>query len=109
MGFEEGVPYPDSDADDEYERSMGDASLVGDSEASPADSDPSTTAEPTPTTYAHRSAAAAAAASRFPSTIITDWSSDECAGFVSGIGLPQYADRFTGSSTCRRALFAPPS
>lgn len=94
MSFDGGTAYAESDADDEYERSMGDHSPVGDSEASPIDSELSTSAEHTPTTYAHRSSA-----DRLPETIITEWNADECADFISTIGLPQYADAFVGTLT----------
>lgn len=93
MSFDGGTAYAESDADDEYERSMGDHSPVGDSEASPIDSELSTSAEHTPTTYGHRSSA-----DRLPETIITEWNADECADFISTIGLPQYADSFVGTS-----------
>lgn len=91
MSFDGGTAYAESDADDEYERSMGDVSPVGDSEHSPIDSDMSTSAEHTPTTYGHRSSA-----DRLPETIITEWTADECADFIGGIGLGQYAHRFLG-------------
>lgn len=92
-GFGAGTAYAESDADDEYERSIiGGHSPVGDSEASPIDSEMSgTSAEHTPTTYGHRESA-----DRLPETIITEWTADECADFIGSIGLPQYADRFIG-------------
>lgn len=93
MSFDGGTAYAESDADDEYERSIGDRSPVGDSEASPIDSEPSTSAEHTPTTYAHRGGA-----DRLPETLITDWTADECADFIGSVGLPQYANRFVGAS-----------
>ncbi len=91
MAFEGGTAYAESDADDEYERSMGDHSPVGDSEASPIDSEISTSTEHTPTTYGRHSSA-----DRLPETIISEWTADECADFISNIGLSQYADRFIG-------------
>lgn len=96
MSFDGGTAYAESDADDEYERSIGDRSPVGDSEASPIDSELSTSAEHTPTTYGHRSSA-----DRLPETIITEWTADECADFISTIGLSQYADRFVGALDTR--------
>jgi hypothetical protein len=93
MSFDGGTAYAESDADDEYERSMGDASPVGDSETSPIDSELSTSAEHTPTSYAHRSSA-----DRLPETIITEWTAEECADFIGSIGLQQYTDRFLGAS-----------
>ncbi len=91
MAFEGGTAYAESDADDEYERSMGGHSPVGDSEASPIDSEISTSTEHTPTTYGRHSSA-----DRLPETIISEWTVDECADFISNIGLSQYADRFIG-------------
>lgn len=101
MAFDGGTAYAESDADDEYERSMhGDHSPVGpDSEASPIDSELSTTttsAEHTPTTYGH-SRGGGSSADRLPETIITEWTAEECADFIGSIGLQQYADRFIGA------------
>lgn len=93
MSFDGGTAYAESDADDEYERSTGDRSPMGDLEASPIDSEPSTSTEHTPTTYAHRGSA-----DRLPETLITDWTADECAYFIGSVGLHQYADRFVGAS-----------
>ncbi|KAG9252619.1 uncharacterized protein F5Z01DRAFT_220557 [Emericellopsis atlantica] len=100
--------YPESDADDEYERSHhGDHSPVGDSEASPIDSELSsahtTSAEHTPTTYGH---GGRSSADRLPETIITEWTADECADFISSIGLQQYADRFLENDIVGEALVA---
>lgn len=91
MSFEGGTGYAESDADDEYEHHLGDHSPVGDSETSPMGSELSTSAEHTPTTYGHRSSM-----DRLPETIITEWTAEECADFISAIGLPQYADTFLG-------------
>ncbi|KAG8424160.1 hypothetical protein J3458_000986 [Metarhizium acridum] len=101
MSFDGGTAYAESDADDEYERSMGDHSPVADSEASPIESELSTSAEHTPTTYGHRSSA-----DRLPETIITEWNADECADFISTIGLPQYADAFVENEIVGEALVA---
>jgi hypothetical protein len=102
MNFDGGTAYAESDADDEYERSMGDVSPVADSEASPIDSDMSTSAEHTPTTYGHRSSA-----DRLPETIITEWTAEECADFIGSIGLQQYADRFVGTSWTLQSIINP--
>lgn len=93
MNFDSGTAYAESDADDEYERSMHTASpvLATDSEISPTDSDGRSSTEHTPTTYGHRSSA-----DRLPETIITEWSVEECADFIATIGLDQYSDRFIG-------------
>lgn len=96
MSFDGGTAYAESDADDEYERSMGDHSPITNSEHSPIDSELSTSAEHTPTTYGHRSSA-----DRLPETIITEWTVDECADFIGTIGLQQYTDRFIGTSRPR--------
>jgi len=91
MAFESGTAYPESDADDEYERSLHDSSPVLDSEASPTTSDGMSSNEHTPTTYGARSSG-----ERLPETIISEWTADECADFVSGLGLRQYSERFLG-------------
>ncbi|KAG5975605.1 hypothetical protein E4U55_007637 [Claviceps digitariae] len=101
MSFDGGTAYTESDADDEYERSMGAHSPVGDSEASPIDSELSTSTEHTPTTYGQRGIT-----DRILETIITDWNADECADFVTTIGLPQYADRFVKNEIVGEALVA---
>lgn len=92
MAFSSGSAYQaDSDADDEYERSVMTSStqLHTDSEASPTDSDlPS---ENTPTTFANGSND-----HTLPRTIITEWTVDECAQFVAGLGLQQYCDAIIG-------------
>ncbi|EGR50365.1 hypothetical protein MKX07_007669 [Trichoderma sp. CBMAI-0711] len=101
MNFEGGTGYAESDADDEYEHHMGDHSPVGDSETSPMGSELSTSAEHTPTTYGHRSSM-----DRLPETIITEWTAEECADFISAIGLPQYADTFLENDIVGEALVA---
>ena len=81
--------YEDSDADDEYERSVVSPPLATDSETSPTDSEPPST-ENTPTVYGSLSD------DKLPRTIITEWTAEECADYVSGLGLSQYADAFLG-------------
>ena len=98
MSFDGGTAYAESDADDEYERdydrSMNDHSSMGHhEEGSPIDSELSTSAEHTPTTYGHRGST-----DRLAETLITEWTAEECADFISTIGLSQYADRFLGAS-----------
>ncbi|KAF6812618.1 protein kinase regulator ste50 [Colletotrichum musicola] len=100
MNFDSGTAYAESDADDEYERSLGPNSPVANSE-SPIDSELPSSNEHTPTTYAHRSSA-----DRLPETIISEWTADECADFISTIGLPQYADRFVENEIVGEALVA---
>jgi len=93
MAFESCTAYPESDADDEYERSVHDSSpvLATDSEASPTDSEGLSSNEHTPTTYGAHSSG-----DRLPETIITEWTADECADFVGSLGLRQYGDQFLG-------------
>ena len=87
-------PYhADSDADDEYERSvMTSPILPTDDDTSLTDSDPPST-EHTPTTFGHGESDRMS-----PKTIITDWTAVECADYVSSLGLSQYCDRFLGKS-----------
>lgn len=91
MAFaQSGTAYAESDADDEYERSVHDSSPLLDSEASPTDSDGLSSSEHTPTTYGARNSGG------LPETIITEWTADECADFVGTLGLRQYCDQFLG-------------
>lgn len=94
MNFDSGTAYAESDADDEYERSLHTSSpvLATDSEISPTDSDGLSSTEHTPTTYGHRSSA-----DRLPETIISEWTVEECADFIATIGLQQYSDGFIGA------------
>ena len=93
MSFESGTAYPESDADDEYERSVHDSSpvLATDDEASQSESEGLSSNEHTPTTYGKMSSG-----DQLPETIITEWTPDECADFVGSLGLQQYADQFLG-------------
>lgn len=93
MNFDSGTAYAESDADDEYERSVHTSSpvLATDSEISPTDSEGRSSTEHTPTTYGHRNSA-----DRLPETIISEWDADECADFIASIGLEQYSNRFIG-------------
>jgi hypothetical protein len=84
--------HEDSDADDEYERSVTSPQLPTDSEASPTDSDPPS-AEHTPTTYGNFGD------ERLPKGIVTDWTAEDCAEYISGLGLSKYHDVFLGRST----------
>lgn len=94
MNFDSGTAYAESDADDEYERSLHTSSpaLATDSEISPTDSDGLSSTEHTPTTYGHRRSA-----DRLPETIISEWTAEECADFIATIGLQQYSDGFIGA------------
>jgi len=93
MAFPTGTPYhADSDADDEYERSVmtSPTQLHTDSETSPTDSEPASN-EHTPTTFG-----IAPEDQSLPRSIITEWTAEECAQFVAGLGLRQYCDAFLG-------------
>jgi protein STE50 len=93
MAFPSGTAYhADSDADDEYERSVmtSPTALHTDSEASPTDSEPPST-ENTPTTYGN-----GGDDHNLPRTIITEWNAEECAQFISSLGLRQYCDALIG-------------
>ena len=83
--------HADSDADDEYERSvMTSPILATDDDTSPTDSDPPSN-EHTPTTFGHGDTDRLS-----PRTLITEWSADQCADWVSSLGLSQYCDKFLG-------------
>ncbi|KAH7374693.1 SAM domain-containing protein [Plectosphaerella cucumerina] len=101
MDFGSGTAYAESDADDEYERSVAASSPVRDGEASPIDSELPSSNEHTPTTYGHRSSA-----DRLPETIISEWTAEECADFIGTIGLEHYADRFLENEIVGEALVA---
>ncbi|BCS09314.1 hypothetical protein ASPFODRAFT_590043 [Aspergillus luchuensis CBS 106.47] len=93
--------HADSDADDEYERSViTSPHLATDSEASPSESEfPS--AEHTPTTLANVDENP-----RSPRTIITEWTAEECANFVAALGLRQYCAAFLENEIVGEALIA---
>lgn len=83
--------HADSDADDEYERSlMTSPILPTDDDTSPTDSDPPST-EHTPTTFDNPDRDRLS-----PRTIITEWTADECATFITTLGLGQYCEHFLG-------------
>jgi hypothetical protein len=92
MAFESGTDYPESDADDEYERSVHDSPILAtDDEGSPSESEGPSSNEPTPTIYEK-----VIGSDQLPETIITEWTPEECADFVGSLGLRQYADQFLG-------------
>lgn len=83
--------HGDSDADDEYERSVViSPRLADDSETSPIDSEPPS-AENTPRTFGHTGDDHSS-----PKSSIIEWSSEETANFAAGLGLKQYRDSFIG-------------
>ena len=94
MAFPSGY-HADSDADDEYERSlMTSPVLPTDDETSATDSDAAST-EHTPTTFDPPDNDKST-----PRTIVSEWTSDECAKFITQLGLQQYCNIFLGRSFC---------
>ena len=84
--------HADSDADDEYERSLlTSPQMPTDDDTSPTDSGPPS-AEHTPTTFDYPDGDRLS-----PRTIVSEWTADECANFVSSLGLQQYCDTFIGT------------
>ena len=88
--------HADSDADDEYERSvLASPTLHTDDDTSPTDSDPPST-EPTPTF-------GKSDVGRFsPGGSILEWSTRQCADYITSLGLPQYCEIFVGKSLRHR-------
>lgn len=62
-----------------------------DDEPSPTDSDPPST-EPTPTTFGHHIDLGKLS----PGNTIVGWTTEQCADYISSLGLPQYCDKFLG-------------
>lgn len=90
--------HDESDADDEYERSMKSPAVQGEFPSPPMDSD-GMSAENTPTIYQRMGASYPS-----PAGLMTSWSPDDTAEFIVNLGLEQYADAFIGSYT----LVTPP-
>lgn len=94
MAFQSGTAYPESDADDEYERSLHGTSPVlatDDEEGSITESEElDDSNEHTPTYPGHDTE------SQLPDCIITDWTAEDSANFVGSLGLRQYAHTFRG-------------
>lgn len=85
-----GRPYhEDSDADDEFERS-----IMTSPERSHTDSETSSDA-PMPPEHTPTFDPSLETGER-PRTVISAWTSDECAQFVVSLGLRQYAELFIG-------------
>ncbi|TQS38686.1 hypothetical protein Golomagni_00803 [Golovinomyces magnicellulatus] len=102
MAFDSGTAYAESDADDEYERSLRYSPVITtDSEASPTDSEGLSSNNHTPTTYGTH-----ISRDKLPKNIITEWTAEECAEFVSSIGLYQYGDQFLENEIVGEALVA---
>lgn len=106
MAFESGTAYPESDADDEYERSVhaGSPVLATDDEdeseeeggEGEGDDGREASEHTTPTTYGGRSGAGGGGGDQLPETIVTEWTAEECVDFVGSLGLRQYAEQFLG-------------
>ncbi|CAI7633353.1 unnamed protein product [Penicillium glandicola] len=93
--------HADSDADDEYERSVITSPHLNiDSESSPTDSDIHSS-EHTPTKFGHP-----IDGPRSPRTLITDWGVDECKEFLTSLGLLQYHGTFRENAIVGEALVA---
>lgn len=91
MSLHTSLYHADSDADDEYERSViTSPHLQTDSEGSPTDSE-ITSSEHTPTKFGH-----SGEPPRTPRSIIADWTADECVEFMTSLGLLQYSGVFRG-------------
>ncbi|KAK7509862.1 uncharacterized protein IWZ02DRAFT_69239 [Phyllosticta citriasiana] len=91
----------DSDADDEYERSViTSPTLPPDCETSPTDSEPPS-AEHTPTTFTHSADSYVS-----PKGVITTWTSEQVADWISNLGLGHYAATFLDENVDGDALVA---
>ncbi|CAD6444024.1 f383b0e4-d9b5-40ca-9f51-3802e1c0a5e3 [Sclerotinia trifoliorum] len=99
MAFESGTAYPESDADDEYERSVHNSSpvLANDSE----DSDGLSSNEHTPTTYGNHGIG-----DSLSEAIITCWTEEHCAEFVRSLGLRLYDEIFLDNGITGDVLVA---
>lgn len=87
--------HEDSDADDEYERSVITSPTLPpdyDQESSATDSGPPST-EHTPTTFTHSRDSHGS-----PTGLISGWTAEQCADFISSLGLEHYAETFVGRS-----------
>ena len=99
MAFELGRLYPDTN---EYARDVGSVMdsrplLASDSEATEPKGIISN--EHTPTIHDIHSSG-----DRLPNTIMTEWTAEECAVFVSNLGLRQYKDQFLENEITGEAL-----
>lgn len=100
MAFTGTTYHADSDADDEYERSVmtSPIELHDDSDDSEDTEPPS--ADHTPT-FGN-----GGDDSHLPRTIITEWTAEETVRFVAGLGLRQYGERFLENEIVGEALVA---
>ncbi|CEJ92078.1 hypothetical protein VHEMI07755 [[Torrubiella] hemipterigena] len=113
--FESGTAYTESDADDEYdshgpvdvspsrgyeEESPIDGYDEGASSSAIEDEDDIYSDQHTPTIYRNPDL------TRLPQLVITDWTAEDCADFISTIGLSQYADAFVDNDINGEAVIA---
>lgn len=87
--------HDESDADDEYERSMKSPVIQGQFPSSPIESD-GMSAQNTPTIYQRMGVPGPS-----PAGLMTSWTPDDTAEFVLNLGLEKYADAFIGWHTYR--------
>lgn len=85
--------HEDSDADDEFERTVFESPNVP-QDLSPTDSE-MTSPEHTPTTFTHSHSGGSHGS---PTGLITQWTAEQTADFLSSLGLGQYADSIIGGS-----------
>ncbi|KAI2789461.1 hypothetical protein POX_d04952 [Penicillium oxalicum] len=99
MSLQTSLYHADSDADDEYERSViTSPHLQTDSEASPTDSDIASS-QHTPTRFGSEGP-------RTPRSVISDWTADDCVDFLTSLGLLQYCGTFRENGIVGEALIA---
>ncbi|KAK5009045.1 hypothetical protein LTR28_002983, partial [Elasticomyces elasticus] len=95
--------HEDSDADDEFERSVFTSpTLPHDFTSSPTDSD-MTSPEHTPTTFTHSHSGGSHGS---PTGLITQWTPEQCADFLSSLGLGSYGETIIEEGVDGLALIA---
>lgn len=94
--FQSGSAYhADSDADDEFERSVVTSPINLHTDSSDTSSEPRSS-EHTPTTFN----IPLDEGTRPPNTI-SEWSPEDCAQFIASLGLTQYGKDFIGKATSK--------
>ncbi|KAI9713115.1 MAG: Adaptor for signal transduction [Bogoriella megaspora] len=91
--------HEDSDADDEFERSVVASPTLPPDFSEDTDSDPPS-AEHTPTTYTYSDSHVS------PNGLITQWTAQQCADFIASLGLGKYADTLIEEGVNGEALIA---
>lgn len=93
--------HDDSDADDEFERTVFASPTLPPDHLDQDDSDDMTPSpEHTPTTFIQHSHSL----NPSPTGLITQWTADQCADWVAGLGLAQYAESFVDEAINGLAL-----